>query len=409
MSLTLSLSLCVFFFSFCIPGKTALARGLSKVLGCKKDHVQLVNATEVFGKYVGESEGNVRKWFAPSKAAFRAQGDKSPIYILIIDEIDAMLPVRGSSGGNGWRDTVVNQFLADVDGLEQCDNLIVVGMTNRIDSMDPACLRPGRFGCKVEVGYPKEEQRIAIFRAYYERLLKSDTDEAEVRSKAAAEEAERRVKTEKLEAKVAEIANMLTKKLKDDTSPQTIASVQALVDSELAAQTKKSGANAVMLSLVRKQTSATIAKASGMPQLVGEEEESKEQDDSQSSKHVNLFTADFVAGADAAMAQLAQLAVEFSGADIEGVFCRAVNAHLSSRLAQQASEDEDMEAAVATSKAQVQQIDMALLSRLVGDIVVENARIRNKPSSSSSFESIDLSSLGFELLQKPSPANGKRK
>lgn len=150
-------------------GKTVLARNLAKLLDCHDDHVQLVNSTEIYNKYVGESESNVRKLFSPAKEAFQKLGSESPLYILIIDEIDGILPSR-KGGDNGWRDTVVNQFLCELDGLIQSDNLIVIGMTNRINIIDPACKRPGRFGCKIEICLPNEIQRCEIFKLYQDRL-----------------------------------------------------------------------------------------------------------------------------------------------------------------------------------------------------------------------------------------------
>jgi ATP-dependent 26S proteasome regulatory subunit len=152
-------------------GKTTFARNLAKVLGCTGDRLIMKTATEVFNKYVGQSEENVRKLFEPSKAAFAKHGDKSPLYIIVLDEIDAILSERGSGGSSGsWKDTVVNQFLGELDGLDQVNNLIVIGMTNRLDTIDPAAIRPGRFGCKIEIELPTSQQRQDIFKMYVNRL-----------------------------------------------------------------------------------------------------------------------------------------------------------------------------------------------------------------------------------------------
>lgn len=72
-------------------------------------------------------------------------GPYSGLHIIIFDEIDAICKARGSVGGNtGVHDTVVNQLLAKIDGVEQLNNILVIGMTNRRDMIDEALLRPGR-------------------------------------------------------------------------------------------------------------------------------------------------------------------------------------------------------------------------------------------------------------------------
>ncbi|CAG2056393.1 unnamed protein product, partial [Timema podura] len=72
-------------------------------------------------------------------------GPNSGLHIIIFDEIDAICKSRGSVGGNtGVHDTVVNQLLAKIDGVEQLNNILVIGMTNRRDMIDEALLRPGR-------------------------------------------------------------------------------------------------------------------------------------------------------------------------------------------------------------------------------------------------------------------------
>jgi vesicle-fusing ATPase len=72
-------------------------------------------------------------------------GPNSGLHIIIFDEIDAICKSRGSVAGNtGVHDTVVNQLLAKIDGVEQLNNILVIGMTNRRDMIDEALLRPGR-------------------------------------------------------------------------------------------------------------------------------------------------------------------------------------------------------------------------------------------------------------------------
>lgn len=77
-------------------------------------------------------------------------GPNSGLHIIIFDEIDAICKSRGSVGGNtGVHDTVVNQLLAKIDGVEQLNNILVIGMTNRRDMIDEALLRPGRLEVKI--------------------------------------------------------------------------------------------------------------------------------------------------------------------------------------------------------------------------------------------------------------------
>ena len=83
-------------------------------------------------------------------------GDASALHVIVFDEIDAFTRERGSLTGDtsGIRDSVVNQLLAKMDGVEQLDNILVIGLTNRAELMDPALLRPGRLEVHVQ---PKAE------------------------------------------------------------------------------------------------------------------------------------------------------------------------------------------------------------------------------------------------------------
>ena len=86
-------------------------------------------------------------------------GDASALHVIVFDEIDAFTRERGSLTGDtsGIRDSVVNQLLAKMDGVEQLDNILVIGMTNRPELMDPALLRPGRL--EVHVQHEPERER----------------------------------------------------------------------------------------------------------------------------------------------------------------------------------------------------------------------------------------------------------
>lgn len=103
-----------------------------------------ISGPEIFDKYVGGSEQKIWELFADAEIEQKEKGDQSGLHIIIFDEIDAICKQRGSSQGDtGVRDNVVNQLLAKIDGVEQLDNILIIGMTNRIDLIDEAILRPG--------------------------------------------------------------------------------------------------------------------------------------------------------------------------------------------------------------------------------------------------------------------------
>lgn len=151
-------------------GKTTLARNIGKLLNCDGERFQLISGPEIFNKWVGESESNIRKLFKPAKDAWKKNGINAPVYMIVIDEIDAILPARGNSSGNSVRDTVVNQFLTELDGLEQFENLICIGTTNRLELLDPAAIRPGRLGVHIKIDFPDKNGRIRIFEIHTKKL-----------------------------------------------------------------------------------------------------------------------------------------------------------------------------------------------------------------------------------------------
>jgi transitional endoplasmic reticulum ATPase len=115
-----------------------------------------IKGPQVLSKYVGESEKAVREVFAKARQA-------APC-IVFFDEIDALVPAR-SSGGADARVTerVISQFLAEMDGVEELTGVLVLGATNRLDILDPAIVRPGRFDVLLEVRPPDREARRRIF------------------------------------------------------------------------------------------------------------------------------------------------------------------------------------------------------------------------------------------------------
>jgi vesicle-fusing ATPase len=142
-------------------GKTLIARKLAQALHAAPP--KIVNGPEILNKYVGASEEAVRALFKEAEAEQAEKGDDSELHIIILDEMDAILRSRGStSGGTGVNDSVVNQFLSKIDGVEALNNILLIGMTNRKDMIDEAILRPGRLEIHVEIGLPDEPGRVQV-------------------------------------------------------------------------------------------------------------------------------------------------------------------------------------------------------------------------------------------------------
>ncbi|GAB6019808.1 hypothetical protein CHUAL_001351 [Chamberlinius hualienensis] len=150
-------------------GKTLMARQIGKMLNAREP--KIVNGPQILDKYVGESEANVRRLFADAEEEEKRLGPNSGLHIIIFDEIDAICKARGSVAGNtGVHDTVVNQLLAKIDGVEQLNNILVIGMTNRKDMIDEALLRPGRLEVQMEISLPDEKGRVQILNIHTARM-----------------------------------------------------------------------------------------------------------------------------------------------------------------------------------------------------------------------------------------------
>ncbi|XP_072105088.1 vesicle-fusing ATPase isoform X1 [Mobula birostris] len=150
-------------------GKTLMARQIGKMLNAREPKV--VNGPEILNKYVGESEANIRKLFADAEEEQKRLAANSGLHIIIFDEIDAICKQRGTmAGSTGVHDTVVNQLLSKIDGVEQLNNILVIGMTNRPDLIDEALLRPGRLEVKMEIGLPDEKGRVQILNIHTARM-----------------------------------------------------------------------------------------------------------------------------------------------------------------------------------------------------------------------------------------------
>ncbi|PHH63297.1 hypothetical protein CDD81_6154 [Ophiocordyceps australis] len=143
-------------------GKTLMARQFGKMLNAQPPKV--INGPEVLNKYVGQSEENIRKLFADAEKEYKEKGNESSLHIIIFDELDAVCKQRGSGagGGTGVGDNVVTQLLSKLDGVDQLNNILIIGMTNRKDLIDDALLRPGRFELHLEISLPDEQGRLEI-------------------------------------------------------------------------------------------------------------------------------------------------------------------------------------------------------------------------------------------------------
>lgn len=153
-------------------GKTTVVRALANIIGTK--NLTFVKGPEIYNKYVGQSEENIRSLFNPAKNDYRLYGDKSPLHIICIDEIDSLTTKRGSNFGSGVDDKVLNQLLTEMDGLEEYDNFIIFGTTNRLDMLDEAILRPGRFDVKIKIGRPNLIARKSIIKVQLDGMHKAN-------------------------------------------------------------------------------------------------------------------------------------------------------------------------------------------------------------------------------------------
>ncbi|RLG20285.1 ATPase, partial [Methanosarcinales archaeon] len=143
-------------------GKTLIAKAVANESGA---HFLYIAGPEIMGKYYGESEQRLRDIFEEAE-------EKSPS-IIFIDEIDSIAPKREDVYGEVER-RVVAQLLSLMDGLEERGQVVVIAATNRVNAIDPALRRPGRFDREVEIGVPDLEDRVEILQIHVRDMPLSD-------------------------------------------------------------------------------------------------------------------------------------------------------------------------------------------------------------------------------------------
>ncbi|MEM1583512.1 MAG: CDC48 family AAA ATPase [Nitrososphaerota archaeon] len=150
-------------------GKTLIAKAIANETGA---HFISINGPEIMSKFYGESEARLREVFQ--------EAEQNAPSIIFIDELDAIAPKRSEVTGEVER-RVVSQLLALMDGLKGRGQVIVIGATNRIEAIDPALRRPGRFDREIRIGVPDRNGRKEILQIHTRRMpLSEDVDLDEI-------------------------------------------------------------------------------------------------------------------------------------------------------------------------------------------------------------------------------------
>ncbi|KAL9185295.1 hypothetical protein ACHAXT_003072 [Thalassiosira profunda] len=163
-------------------GKTLIVRETARLLTARPP--KIVSAPELLDRWVGGSERLVRELFGDAEEELKAcravasPGEEatahlnSALHVIVIDEIDAVFRKRSSAedGGEATRSSVVNQLLAKLDGVQALPNVLMIGMTNRRELLDPALLRPGRLEVQLEIPMPERLQRREILQIHFNAL-----------------------------------------------------------------------------------------------------------------------------------------------------------------------------------------------------------------------------------------------
>ncbi|GAA1746011.1 proteasome ATPase [Nostocoides vanveenii] len=153
-------------------GKTMIAKAVAASLARKvaekegkplaKSYFLNIKGPELLNKYVGETERHIRLIFHRA----REKSNEGTPVVVFFDEMDSLFRTRGSGVSSDVETTIVPQLLAEIDGVEGLEHVIVIGATNREDMIDPAILRPGRLDVKIKIERPDAEASRDIFRKY---------------------------------------------------------------------------------------------------------------------------------------------------------------------------------------------------------------------------------------------------
>ncbi|MEU9031975.1 proteasome ATPase [Streptomyces sp. NPDC048383] len=164
-------------------GKTLIAKAVANSLAKKvaevtgqpagKSYFLNIKGPELLNKYVGETERHIRLVF---QRAREKASEGTPV-IVFFDEMESLFRTRGSGVSSDVENTIVPQLLAEIDGVEGLENVIVIGASNREDMIDPAILRPGRLDVKIKIERPGAEAAKDIFAKYLKATLPLHTDD----------------------------------------------------------------------------------------------------------------------------------------------------------------------------------------------------------------------------------------
>ena len=130
--------------------------------GAARSYFLNVKGPELLNKYVGETERHIRLIFARA----REKASQGTPVVVFFDEMESLFRTRGTGLSSDVETTIVPQLLAEIDGVERLDNVIVIGASNREDMIDPAILRPGRLDVKIKIERPDAEGAKEIFAKY---------------------------------------------------------------------------------------------------------------------------------------------------------------------------------------------------------------------------------------------------
>ncbi|MEU0304535.1 proteasome ATPase [Streptomyces sp. NPDC006175] len=164
-------------------GKTLIAKAVANSLAKKvaevtgqpagKSYFLNIKGPELLNKYVGETERHIRLVF---QRAREKASEGTPV-IVFFDEMESLFRTRGSGVSSDVENTIVPQLLAEIDGVEGLENVIVIGASNREDMIDPAILRPGRLDVKIKIERPDAEAAKDIFAKYLTPSLPLHSDD----------------------------------------------------------------------------------------------------------------------------------------------------------------------------------------------------------------------------------------